>query len=70
MVGGNMDKNERFRKKAEPMVTKAMRNIRGILGTTYYIRKGILQSLSESEKEEIISNLRSEIKALQKEFKK
>ena len=65
-----MDKNERFRKKAEPMVTKAMRNIRGILGTTYHIRKGILQSLSESEKEEIISNLRSEIKALQKEFKK
>lgn len=64
-----MNKNERFRKKAEPMVTKAMRQIRGVLGKTPYIRKGILQSLSESEKEKIISDLRNEIKQLQRTFK-
>ena len=59
-----MNKNERFRKNAKPMVTKALRNIRGILGTAPYVRKGILQSLSESEKEKIISDLRNEIKDL------
>ena len=59
-----MNKNERFRKNAKPMVTKALRNIRGIIGTTYHIRKGILQSLSESEKEKIISDLRKLITCL------
>lgn len=63
-----MDKNERFRRKAEPMVTKALRSIRGILGTTYHIRKGILHSLSESEKEKIISDLRKEINDLKKKM--
>lgn len=64
-----MNKNERFRKNAKPMVTKALRNIRGIIGTTYHIRKGILQSLSESEKEKIISDLRKEINDLKKHLK-
>lgn len=60
-----MTKNERFRKKASLLTTRALKNIRGV----GKMPKGVLKALSVEDKEKIISDLRKEINDLKKHLK-